>query len=68
MSIDKVPMVLIDLTQEIPTGASQMIIRCAGDEVELVNLAASILGMRQADFLRRVAIGGAKKVIEESAR
>lgn len=68
MSIDKVPMVLIDLTQEVPTGQASMIIRCAGDEVEMVNTAAAILGLRQADFLRRLAVGGARKVIEESAR
>jgi uncharacterized protein (DUF1778 family) len=68
MSIDKVPMVLIDLTQKFETGDASLILRCEGDYATLINTAASIMGMRQAELLRTLAIGGAKKIIEEAAR
>lgn len=68
MSIDKVPMVLIDMSQQFDTGDASLIIRCEGDYADMINAAASIMGMRQAELLRTLAIGGAKKIIEEAAR
>lgn len=68
MSIDKVPMIVINLADQYPTGQGAMIVRCENEHVETVTLAATLMGMRQAELLRTLVISGAKKIIEENAR
>lgn len=68
MPIDPVTMVLVDLTEVPPTGDATMLLRMHGDGRDMIDTAASIMGMKQGEFLRAAAIGAAKKVITENAR
>lgn len=69
MSIDKVTMVLVDLT-ELPENSKEttMLIRLRQDDKDMIEMAAQALGLNQADFLRASTINTAKKVIMENAR
>jgi len=68
VSLEKVPMVLVDLTKTERFGEMKILVRLRKDDRDLINFAAETLGMTQADFLRTVLIGAAKKVISENAR
>lgn len=67
-TVDPVTMVLVDLTDVPRAGDASMLIRLRGEDFELVNLAAQLMGMKQAEFLRTSTIAVAKKVISENAR
>lgn len=67
-TIDPVQFVLVDLTNVPRTGDASMLMRLRGDDWEAINIAAQILGMRQAEFLRTACVNVAKKVISENAR
>lgn len=68
MSIDKVSFVLVDLTEMPERGREQIVVRCLASDKIFIDLAASVLGVNQADFLRIALINTAKKVISENAR
>ena len=68
MSIDKVSMVLIDLTILPVGGSAHMMIRISQEDKNMVDLAAQTLGLTQADFLRVAVVNTANKVISENAR
>ncbi len=68
MSINPVTMVLVDLTEIPVTGQASMLLRMNGEDFETINLAAQVMGMKQAEFLRAAVVNTAKKVISENAR
>jgi len=68
VSIDKVSMVLIDLTILPVGGSAHMMIRISQEDKNMVDLAAQTLGLTQADFLRVAVVNTANKVISENAR
>lgn len=68
MSVNPVTMVLVDLTEVPSSGQASMLLRMNGEDFETINLAAQVMGMKQAEFLRAAAVNTAKKVISENAR
>lgn len=67
MPLADVNLFLIDMTEMPKVGPAQMIIRSQTEDREMVSLAAQLLGISQAEFLRCACIATAKKVIEDRA-
>jgi uncharacterized protein (DUF1778 family) len=66
--VEVTKMVLIDLTDIIPAGDAQVILRLHGDDRETIELASKVLSMGQGEFVRTAVVYAARKVISENAR
>jgi uncharacterized protein (DUF1778 family) len=61
-----IPSVRIDLLSFPPFGSAGLVIRVRSNDRELINRAAAYIDMRQADFLRVVAVNAAREVIKQA--
>lgn len=68
MANEPVMMVLIDMTETVPGGDAQLIVRLSQDDREIIDLGATVIQMKQADFMRTALVAVAKKLISENAR
>lgn len=68
MPVEDVNLFLIDMTDLPKAGPAQMIIRSQTEDRDMVTIAAKLLGLSQAEFLRCACVAAARKVIQEKAR
>lgn len=61
-----IPSVRIDLLNFPPSGSAGLVIRVRNADRELINQAAAYIDMKQADFLRVIAINASREVIKQA--
>jgi uncharacterized protein (DUF1778 family) len=67
MPVEDINLFLIDMTELPKAGPAQMIIRAQTEDRDMVSIAAQLLGLSQAEFLRCACVATARKVIQEKA-
>lgn len=65
---DVTKMVLVDLSEMLPAGDAQVIMRLSVEDRDTIDLARTILQVGQGDFVRTAAIKAAHKIISENGR
>lgn len=66
MPIYTIPSARIDLLNFPPSGSAGLVIRVRSSDRNLINQAASYVNMKQADFLRVVAVNAAREVVRQA--
>lgn len=61
-------MVLVDVSEIVPYGDAQAIIRLQMEDRDTIDMAAKILNIGQGDFLRTVSVIAARKIITDNAK